>query len=109
MTPALPRATLSHPVLPRGVRLHWDSVRETNVLLGPERALILDAIAFEILKRVDGVATEAEISADLAARFGAPPEDVAHDVAAFLGELAEKRLVERGAASLRHGSDRRGE
>lgn len=82
------------PSLPRGVRLHWDKVRETNVLLGPERALMLDAVAYEILKRVDGAATEADISADLAKTFGAPPEQVAEDVAAFLGGLAEKRLLE---------------
>lgn len=83
------------PALPRGVRLHWDKVRETNVLLGPERALMLDPIAFEILKRVDGAASEADISADLAKTFGAPLEQVAGDVAAFLTDLSDKRLLER--------------
>jgi len=28
------------PVLPRGVRLHHDKVRSTNVLLGPEKRLL---------------------------------------------------------------------
>ena len=32
------------PVLPRGVRLHWDRVREVWVLLAPERAMKLDAV-----------------------------------------------------------------
>lgn len=82
------------PVLPRGVRLQWDAVRETNVLLGPERALMLDQIAFEILKRVDGAASEAAISADLAETFGAPLEQVSGDVAAFLADLANKRLLD---------------
>lgn len=83
------------PCLPRGVRLHWDRVRETHVLLGPERALMLDQIAHEILKRVDGEASETAICADLATTFGAPLEQVSGDVIAFLGDLADKRLLER--------------
>lgn len=82
------------PVLPRGVRLHWDKVRESHVLLGPERALMLDQIAYEILKRVDGEASDAAISEDLAATFGAPIGQVAADVKSFLDDLADKRLVE---------------
>lgn len=83
------------PALPRGVRLHWDKVRETHVLLGPERALMLDQIAHEILKRVDGSASESAICDDLAATFGAPREQIAGDVGAFLDDLADKRLLER--------------
>lgn len=86
---------MSTPALPRGVRLHWDKVRGQHVLLGPERALMLDQIAYEILKRVDGEVAEAAISADLAATFGAPVEQVAGDVATFLADLADKRLLER--------------
>lgn len=82
------------PFLPRGVRVHWDKVRETHVLLGPERALMLDPIATEILKRIDGAASEAAICEDLAATFGAPVGQVSGDVRAFLGDLAEKRLLE---------------
>ncbi len=37
------------PLLPRGVRLHDDRVRGVPVLLGPERAVILDAIGQAIL------------------------------------------------------------
>lgn len=85
---------MSIPFLPRGVRLHHDNVRGQEVLLGPERALMLDQIACEILKRVDGVKTEAEISAGLAADFGAPAEQVATDVRAFMADLMDKRLLE---------------
>ena len=81
------------PFLPRGVRLRHDAVRDTHVLLGPERALMLDPIAHAILSRVDGNATEAEIVADLAATFGAPAEQVAGDVAAFLTDMRDKMLV----------------
>ena len=80
--------------LPRGVRLHWDAVRETHVLLGPERALMLDQVAHEILKRVDGEASETEICEDLAATFGAPVDQVSGDVRVFLGDLSDKWLIE---------------
>lgn len=82
------------PVLPRGVRLRWDRVRARHVLLGPERALMLDAVAYEVLTRIDGLASVATISKALAARFRAPPMQVSADVAAFLSDLAEKRLVD---------------
>lgn len=82
------------PFLPRGVRIRWDGVRETHVLLGPERALMLDPIAHEILKRVDGETAEDAISADLAETFGAPLAQVSADVRTFLGDLADKRLLE---------------
>lgn len=82
------------PRLPRGVRLHRCSVRDSDVLLGPERALMLDPVAHAILSRVDGAASEAEIVADLCVAFGAPAAQVGRDVSAFLADLAEKRLVD---------------
>ncbi|TMV83391.1 pyrroloquinoline quinone biosynthesis peptide chaperone PqqD [Thioclava sp. BHET1] len=81
------------PYLPRGVRLHDDRVRGVPVLLGPERALMLDAIGHVILSEVDGHRSLAEIAAELAARFGAPADQVAADVAEFLDDMAEKHLI----------------
>ncbi|MFB2550505.1 pyrroloquinoline quinone biosynthesis peptide chaperone PqqD [Ensifer soli] len=82
------------PVLPRGTRLHHDRVRDAMVLLAPERALMLDEIGTAILAEVDGVSTLSEISTRLAARYGAPEEEVAGDVRAFLDGFAVKRLVD---------------
>lgn len=82
------------PVLPRGVRLHWDRVRETHVLLGPERALMLDQVGYEILSRVDGVTPVQEICSDLANTFGAPIEQVTTDVQTFFTDLSGRRLVD---------------
>lgn len=82
------------PRLPRGVRLHDDRVRGCRVLLGPERALLLDETAAAILAEVDGRRDLATIAARLAERYAAPAGEIADDVAAFLGELADRRLVD---------------
>lgn len=81
------------PYLPRGVRLHDDRVRRRPVLLGPERALMLDEIGQVILAELDGARSTAAIAATLAERFGAPPEEVTADVADFLDDMADKQLV----------------
>lgn len=85
------------PVLLRGVRTKDDKVRGMKVLLGPERALMLDDIGAAILAEVDGTSTLTEIVARLAAKFEAPPEVIHGDVDAFLVDLANKRLLEMQA------------
>lgn len=81
------------PSLPRGVRLHFDKVRDEWLLLGPERVLKPDKIAIEILKRCDGAATVAAIVDDLAQTFKADRARIEHDVRAFLAGLAEKGML----------------
>jgi pyrroloquinoline quinone biosynthesis protein D len=85
------------PVLPPGVRLHWDRVRGTHVLLAPERALMLDEVGHAILAHVDGVTDMNQLVAGLAADFEAPVEEVGPDVAEFLEGLARERLVDLNA------------
>jgi len=82
------------PFLPRGVRLHYDKVRETNVLLGPERALILDDISNIILAQLDGERSVDVICKDLAETYAAPIDQIATDTLALLTDLANKRLLE---------------
>ena len=82
------------PALPRGVRTHYDRVRETDVLLGPERVLMLDEIGKAVLDRVDGSASIAAISGDLAQTYGAPLDQVQADVTDYLRDLADKRLLD---------------
>jgi pyrroloquinoline quinone biosynthesis protein D len=82
------------PRLPRGVRLRHDRVRDRWVLLAPERIFELDEIGLEILKRCDGSVTAEEMSAALAAAFGASPEEVRPDVEAFLKDFADKRVID---------------
>ena len=81
------------PKLPRGVRLHWDRVREVWVLLAPERMFVLDDIALEIVKCCDGKASVAASADDLSARFEAPRDTVAKDVIILLQDFADKGVV----------------
>ena len=94
MTDAL--AGTAVPRLARGVRLRRDEARASWVLLAPERVLKADAIAVEILKRVNGEATLDGIVDDLAKNFSADRARVDADVRSFLAGLAEKGLVEYG-------------
>lgn len=82
------------PRLPRGVRLKHDDTRGEWLLLAPERVVKTDAIAVEILKRCDGVATLGEIVDGLAEQFKAERGRVAADVRGLLSELAAKRMVD---------------
>ena len=83
----------SVPGLARGVKLRFDQVREAWVLLAPERVLMPDEIAVEILKRCDGKATVAAIALDLARTFEAEPAQVEGDVRAFVQDLADKGML----------------
>lgn len=82
------------PVLPRGVRLFHDKVRQKNVLLGPERALMLDDISQIILTQVDGTRSVDAICVELALTYQAPLEQITEDTLALLRDLADKRLLE---------------
>ncbi len=82
------------PVLPRGVRLHFDTVRDTWVLLAPERAIMLDAIGHAILSQVDGRRSFGEIADGLARAYDAPVERIAADSAGMLGALRARRFLD---------------
>jgi pyrroloquinoline quinone biosynthesis protein D len=81
------------PALARGIKLRFDKVRDAWVLLAPEKVLMPDQIAVEILKRCDGKAQVTAIVDDLAVAFSADRDQVAADVRAFLQDLADKGIV----------------
>ena len=81
------------PALGRGVKFRFDEVRQSWVLLAPERLFVPDEQAVEILKLVDGVRSLGAIVDDLADRFKAPRDLIARDVAAMLGDLADKGAI----------------
>jgi len=82
------------PALPRGVRLHYDRVREAWVLLAPERAVTLDAIGHAILSEVDGQRSFGEITQMLADKYDAPADRIAEDSAGFLSALRDRRFLD---------------
>jgi pyrroloquinoline quinone biosynthesis protein D len=82
------------PRLPRGVRLRHDEIRERWVLLGPERLLLPEEIAVEVLRLCDGERTVAVIVAELAEAFAAEPAEIRADVEAFLFDLQSQRMIE---------------
>lgn len=82
------------PRLPRGTRFRFDETRGAWVLLGPERLLVPDETAAEILKLCDGERSVGAIVAELAVQFDAPPEEIGADVRAFVAGLREQGLIE---------------
>lgn len=87
-------ATDDIPLLPRGVRLHFDEVRDNWVLLAPERAIALDVVGNAILQEVDGMRSFGEITKVLAKKFDAPVDQVQNDSAGFLTALKNRRFVD---------------
>ena len=84
----------THPKLAKRARLRWDARDEKWMILYPERGLVLNASAAEIVKLCDGTRSIDEIAEALAATSGAQLERVASDVRALIERLTEKRLVE---------------
>ncbi|TCO71207.1 pyrroloquinoline quinone biosynthesis peptide chaperone PqqD [Rhodovulum euryhalinum] len=82
------------PVIPRGVRMQFDRVRERWVLLAPERTVALDEIGVAILSEIDGQRSFGQITEGLAAKYAAPPEEIAADSRGFLGALIDRRFLE---------------
>ena len=83
------------PRLPRGVRLRFDEVRGAHVLLAPERAFDLDAVAAEVLGLVDGTRSVAAIIDALAAKYDEDRTVIEGDVIAMLDDLVKKRVLDR--------------
>ncbi|MGO4339807.1 pyrroloquinoline quinone biosynthesis peptide chaperone PqqD [Labrys sp. KB_33_2] len=83
------------PRLPRGVRLRFDTVRDKHMLLAPERAFGLDAVAASVVELVDGQRSVGEICDLLAERYGEAREVIEGDVIAMLDDLLTKRVIER--------------
>jgi pyrroloquinoline quinone biosynthesis protein D len=83
----------SAPRLAPQIKLRFDEARQRWTLLAPERVLVPDEIAIEILKLCDGVATVGAIADTLAAKFEAPREEVGRDVIEMLQDLANKGML----------------
>lgn len=74
-------------------RLQWEPAQDAHVLLYPEGMVKLNQSAGEILKRLDGQQTLAQITADCEAAFGA--SGLLDDVLGFIGAALEQGWVRR--------------
>lgn len=83
----------SRPGLSPHARLRHDSARGGWVLLGPERVLMLDDLAAEVLGLCDGEASIGGIADVLAERHSAPRAEVLGDVIEMLQNLRDKGLL----------------
>jgi pyrroloquinoline quinone biosynthesis protein D len=68
----------------------FDGTRQRWIMMAPERLMLPDEQAVEILKLVDGRASVDAIVDALAAKFNAPRGEIAGDVTEMLQDLADK-------------------
>jgi pyrroloquinoline quinone biosynthesis protein D len=80
------------PRLAPRARMRYDGVRKRFVLLLPERAVLLNETAAEVLQLCDGTRTVAGLIAELQRRY--PGADLGGDVLALLGTAATKGWIE---------------
>lgn len=83
--------TDSVPRLRRGVRLTFDHVRDTHVLLFPEGVLVPNKTAAAVLELCDGARHVSEITAVLGKRYTGVRES---DVLDVLARLKDRQVVE---------------
>lgn len=87
-----PLADNSNPRLARKARLRFDEVRQSAVLLVPERVIKLNATGAAILELCDGVRTLESIVRELEARF--QHKELRGDVVEFLQDMIARGWVE---------------
>jgi pyrroloquinoline quinone biosynthesis protein D len=81
----------SKPAIERGLRLQWEAAQNAHVLLYPEGMIKLNTSAGEILKRCDGAASIADITADLERVFAR--SNLTDDVIKFVVMAVEKKWL----------------
>jgi len=74
-------------------RFRFDEVRRAWVVLAPERLLLPDEQAVEILQLIDGERTVDIVIDKLAQRYEAPREVIASDVVKMLQDLVDKKVL----------------
>lgn len=80
----------SRPALAPHVVLKRDEARSRWVILAPERVLVPDETAVEVVGMADGKASVADIVDRLAEKYNAPRGEIAGDVIEMLQDLADQ-------------------
>jgi pyrroloquinoline quinone biosynthesis protein D len=86
----------ARPRLAKKARLKLVPMDHRQVLLAPERGLVLSESAGAIVARCDGLRTVDEIARALAEETHAPFDDVRSDVMAFVTEMTRRGFLELG-------------
>ncbi|HTQ70741.1 MAG TPA: pyrroloquinoline quinone biosynthesis peptide chaperone PqqD [Acidocella sp.] len=81
------------PRLKPGVRRRYDATRGQNILLAPERVLVLDDIANAVLEKLDGATTIEALCTALAEQYETDLEIVQADVLELLTDLRDKGMI----------------
>ena len=81
------------PRLAPGVRLKYDDARACWVLLAPERVLMPDETALEVLQRLDGAKSIDVLVDELVTAYEADRAEILADVVELLNGLLEKRVL----------------
>jgi pyrroloquinoline quinone biosynthesis protein D len=74
-------------------RFRFDEVRQAWVVLAPERLLLPDEQAVEILQLIDGERTVDKVVDELVRLYEAPRSVIAGDVIKMLQDLVEKKVL----------------
>jgi pyrroloquinoline quinone biosynthesis protein D len=74
-------------------KFRFDEVRQAWIVLAPERLLLPDEQAVEILRLIDGERAVDNVIDELARRYEAPREIIAGDVVAMLQDLVDKKVL----------------
>lgn len=85
---------MRRPRLRAGTKLRHDRHSNRWLLIGPERALVLNETALAIVELCNGDRTESDMVGELATRFEALPAKIEADIASLLIELRRRCLVE---------------
>ena len=84
----------TRPRLAAKARLRWDRKAERFMLLYPERGLVLNPTAADVVRLCTGELTVGAIVEQLAAKYAPQPrEAVEQEVVTFLTRMAERALV----------------
>jgi coenzyme PQQ biosynthesis protein PqqD len=85
----------SRPKLASKARLRWDRREEKFLLLYPERGLLLNSTAADIVQLCTGKETVEGIIRQLSEKYsGQSPEEVEREVMSFLSDIAGRGLLE---------------
>ena len=74
-------------------RFRFDEVRQAWIVLAPERLMLPDEQAVEILRLIDGERAVDGVIDELAGRYDAPRDVIAVDVVKMLQDLVDKKVL----------------